>query len=59
MAKYKVTQVNGETSNVGRQDTRRTVKVDEGRLDAARARMRADMRANPSHSSDWIKVEKA
>lgn len=59
MTKYRVTQVNGETSAVGRQDARRTVKVDESKLSAARASMRADIRANPSHSSDWIKVEKA
>jgi len=59
MANYKVTQVNGETSGLNEARERRSITVDESRVDFIKTEMRHDMRTNPAHSSDWVKVTPA
>jgi len=56
MAKYTVTQVNGETSGLNEARERRSITVDESRVDFIKTEMRHDMRTNSAHSSDWVKV---
>jgi len=59
MAKYTVTQVNGETSTGNHRDERRSQTVDASQVSATRDAMRQSMRSNPAESSDWVRVTPA
>lgn len=59
MAKYKVEQVDGSdytSSQASR--VRQSKTVSEGRVEKTRQQMRADMRKNPAHGSDIVRVTK-
>lgn len=58
MAKYRVTQVNGETSTGNKQDARRSWTTDESGVSAGRAWINNRTRNVPAESSDWAKVER-